>query len=86
MKAPKLMARDFTVQAAVAALMDGLHLIAYAARETGTALPLLDVCCELYAEASSMGLGRSDIVTVVRAIKRRSGRPRSLGVPPAGGA
>ena len=85
-KAPKLVARDFTVQAAIATLMDGLRLIDDAARETDTALPLLDVCRDLYAEASSLGLGQSDIVAVVRAIEGRSGRRGSLGTPHAGGA
>ncbi len=73
-KAPKLVAHDFTVQASVTTLMDSHRLITEAAQEANAALPLLDVCHELYMEASGLGLGQSDIVAVVRAIEERSSR------------
>lgn len=74
MKAPKLVARDFAIQASVATLIDSHRLITDAARETGTALPLLDVCSALYQETAQLGLGDADVVAVLRAIEERSGQ------------
>lgn len=74
MKAPKLVARDFTVQASIATLMDSHRLITDAAREADIALPLLDTCHVLYEEAFSLGYGNADIVAVLRAIEERSNR------------
>ena len=74
MKAPKLVARDFTVQASIANVLESYRLIADAAREADTALPLLDACHALYDEASSLGLGEADVVAVLRAIEERSKR------------
>ncbi len=72
MKAPKLVARDFAVQATVATLRDSQRLITEAARESGSALPLLDVCATLYQEASRLGLDQADVAAVLRAIEERS--------------
>ena len=77
MKAPKLVARDFTVQASVATLLDSLHLITDAAQDADIALPLIEVCRDLYTEASGLGLGGADIVAVLQAIERRSVRRES---------
>ena len=74
MKAPKLVSRDFTVQASVATLLDSLHLITDAAREANIPLPLIEVCRDLYTEASNLGLGGADIVAVLPAIERRSAK------------
>jgi len=71
-KALKLVARDFDVQAAIADVLKNNQLVAEAARQANLASPLLDVCHVLYAETLALGHGQSDMVAVVRAIEARS--------------
>lgn len=72
MKAPKLLAGDFEVQAAVLDVLKNNRLIAEAARASGTASPLLDVCHALFEETVSLGHGGEDMVAVLRAIEART--------------
>ncbi|MFJ6080900.1 NAD(P)-dependent oxidoreductase [Streptomyces sp. NPDC092369] len=72
MKAPKLLERDFAVQAAASDVLKNNQLIAEAARETGFASPLLDVCHALFGETVSLGYGGEDMVAVLRAIEART--------------
>jgi hypothetical protein len=55
MKAPKLVGRDFAVQATISNVLENNRLIAEAAREAGVASPLLDVCHALYGETRALG-------------------------------
>jgi 3-hydroxyisobutyrate dehydrogenase len=71
-KAPKLEARDFAVQAAALDVLKNNRLIAEAARESGLASPLLDVCHALFAETVALGHGGQDMVAVLRAIEART--------------
>jgi 3-hydroxyisobutyrate dehydrogenase len=71
-KAPKLVGRDFAVQAAISNVLENNRLIAEVAREAGIASPLLDVCHALYSEALALGLGEADMVAVLKAIEGRS--------------
>jgi 3-hydroxyisobutyrate dehydrogenase len=71
-KAPKLLERDFSVQAATADVLKNNRLIAEAARRTGLASPLLDVCHALYDEAVRQGHGGEDMVAVVHALEART--------------
>ncbi|MDK1348189.1 NAD(P)-dependent oxidoreductase [Streptomyces sp. 378] len=71
-KAPKLLERDFSVQAATADVLKNNRLIAEAARRTGLASPLLDVCHALYDETVQQGHGDEDMVAVVHALEARS--------------
>jgi 3-hydroxyisobutyrate dehydrogenase len=73
-KAPKLVGRDFTVQATISNVLENNRLIAEAARETGVASPLLDVCHALYGETRALGFGGADMVAVLKAIEARSDR------------
>ena len=73
-KAPKLVGRDFTVQATISNVLENNRLIAEAARETGVASPLLDVCHALYRETRALGFGGADMVAVLKAIEARSDR------------
>jgi 3-hydroxyisobutyrate dehydrogenase len=73
-KAHKLVADDFAAQAAVADVLMNNRLVADAARESGLASPLLDVCKELYGETVAQGHGDSDMIAVVRAIESRTAR------------
>jgi 3-hydroxyisobutyrate dehydrogenase len=73
-KAPKLVGRDFAVQAAISNVLENNRLIAEVAREAGIASPLLDVCHSLYTETLALGLGEADMVAVLKAIEARSER------------
>jgi 3-hydroxyisobutyrate dehydrogenase len=75
-KAPKLVDRDFAVQAAISNVLENNRLIAEVAREAGIASPLLDVCHALYGEAFALGHGEADMVAVLKAIEARSAAQR----------
>jgi 3-hydroxyisobutyrate dehydrogenase len=75
-KGPKLLARDFTVQAAATNVLENNRLIAEAGRKAGLASPLLDACHALYVEAVQQGHGDEDMVAVLHALETRTdGRP-----------
>ncbi|HEX4385670.1 MAG TPA: NAD(P)-dependent oxidoreductase, partial [Myxococcales bacterium] len=68
-KAVKLAAGDFAVQASIINVLDNNRLVAEAARAAGLASPLLDVCHALYGETVALGHGQADMAAVVRAIE-----------------
>lgn len=72
-KTEKLLARDFSVQAAISDVFKNNRLIARAARTAGIASPLLDVCRALYGETERLGFGESDMAAVILAIEQRTG-------------
>ncbi|MBT2387637.1 NAD(P)-dependent oxidoreductase [Streptomyces sp. ISL-11] len=76
MKAPKLLSRDFAVEAAALDVLKNNQLIAEAARTAGLSSPLLDVCHALFGETVALGQGGSDMVAVLRAIEDRTDRDR----------
>jgi 3-hydroxyisobutyrate dehydrogenase len=71
-KAPKLVERDFAVQASISDVLYNSRLIVEAAREAGIASPLLDLCHTLYGETAALALGSADMVAVIRAIEQRT--------------
>ncbi|MGW0425252.1 NAD(P)-dependent oxidoreductase [Streptomyces sp. NPDC003015] len=71
-KGTKLLARDFTVQAAATNVLENNRLIAEAARKAGLTSPLLDACHALYGEAVAQGHGDDDMVAVLHALETRS--------------
>jgi 3-hydroxyisobutyrate dehydrogenase len=71
-KIPKLIAQDFSVQAATADAFNSTKLIAEAARAAGMESPVLDLCRILYGESVELGNGRLDMVSVVKAIEART--------------
>lgn len=73
-KMSKLVASDFSAQAAVSDVLKNNRLIAEAARRANLASPLLDACYALFGEADTLGNGASDMVAVIRAIEARSER------------
>ncbi|WUO16055.1 NAD(P)-dependent oxidoreductase [Streptomyces sp. NBC_00289] len=81
MKAPKLLSRDFAVQAAAGDVLQNNRLIAAAARKAGLASPLLDACHALFDETVARGHGREDMVAVLRALEARTDGTR-LPCPP----
>jgi 3-hydroxyisobutyrate dehydrogenase len=72
LKGPKLLTRDFSVQAAAVDVLKNNRLIAEAAREAGLASPLLDVCHALYGETVGLGHGGEDMVAVLHALEART--------------
>ena len=72
MKTPKLLDRDFAVQAGAADVLKNNRLIAEAARRTGVASPLLDVCHALFGETVEQGYGDEDMVAVLHALESRT--------------
>ncbi|MET8413140.1 NAD(P)-dependent oxidoreductase [Streptomyces sp. NPDC005195] len=80
-KAPKLLARDFTVQAASTDVLKNNRLIAEAARKAGLASPLLDICHALFDETVAQGHGGEDMVAVLHALESRTGSARRHGSP-----
>lgn len=72
LKVAKLVAKDYAAQASILDVREIVRLIVDAAREVGIASPLIDVCDELYDETQAMGLAGYDIVSVIRAIERRT--------------
>jgi 3-hydroxyisobutyrate dehydrogenase len=75
-KAPKLLERDFSVQAAAADVLKNNRLIAEAARTADLTSPLLDVCHALFAETVQQGHGGEDMVAVLRALEARTAKGR----------
>lgn len=75
-KLPKLVARDFAIQAAIPDVLKNNRLVAEAARAAGIASPLLDVCHALYGETLALGHEAADMVAVLTAIEQRT---RALG-------
>jgi 3-hydroxyisobutyrate dehydrogenase len=73
-KAQKLLARDFDVQASISDVFKNNRLIAEAARKSNLASPLLDVCHALYGEAEALGQGQADMAAVIHAIEARTGQ------------
>jgi 3-hydroxyisobutyrate dehydrogenase len=71
-KAPKLVGRDFAVQATISNVLENSRLVVEAAREAGVASPLLDVCHALYGETRALGFGDADMAAVLEAIEARS--------------
>lgn len=76
-KAAKLVASDFSVQAAITDVFKNNRLIAEAARAERVASPLLDVCHALYGETAALGFGQDDMAAVIRAIEARTAAARA---------
>jgi 3-hydroxyisobutyrate dehydrogenase len=65
-KAPKMVQRDFGVQAAIRNVLESNRLVVEAAREAGIPTPLANVCKDLYARALAQGFGDEDMISVLR--------------------
>jgi 3-hydroxyisobutyrate dehydrogenase len=72
-KLAKLLAGDFSPQAAAADVLMNNALVAAAAREVGMASPALDVSHALFAETVAQGRGGEDMIAVIRALEARTG-------------
>lgn len=74
-KLPKLVARDYAVQASIRDVLMNSRLVAEQARATGLASPLLDQAHALFQETMDLGQGALDMVAVVNAIAARTDAP-----------
>jgi 3-hydroxyisobutyrate dehydrogenase len=79
-KLAKLLADDFTPQAAAADVLTNAQLVAASARAAAVATPLLDACHALYAETVALGWGAADMAAVIHALRTRTGRPAATTV------
>jgi len=73
-KLAKLLADDFTPQAAAADVLTNAQLVAASARAAAVATPLLDACHALYAETVALGWGAADMAAVIHALRTRTGQ------------
>jgi 3-hydroxyisobutyrate dehydrogenase len=69
MKLPKLVNGDFSAQAAIRNVHENCRLIIEAARDAGSATPLLQVSEGLYRRSVETGLADQDMVAVLRTIE-----------------
>lgn len=81
MKAPKLVAGDFAVQAAVSDVHTNTRLITAAARAAGLPAPLTEVCRTLYARTETLGLAAADMTAVLAALGPTAREPGSGPTP-----
>ncbi len=72
MKLPKLVQRDFSVQASIGDVLMNAQLIADAARQATLSSPLLDAALALFTETNSQGWGHEDMAAVLRALEART--------------
>jgi 3-hydroxyisobutyrate dehydrogenase len=79
-KLAKLLDGDRSPQASVSDVLYNNRLILDAARRWDSAMPLLTVCEALFARAQSLGLGGTDMVSVIDAVRSAG----SAGVGTAG--
>jgi 3-hydroxyisobutyrate dehydrogenase len=71
-KSGKVLDGDWSAQAAVADVLKNTNLIAAAARVSGTASPVLDLCRTLFQETAELGHSDLDMVAVQHAIIART--------------
>ncbi len=72
-KLPKLIERNFSVQATASEALQVTNLITDEARRLEVPTPLLDLSCELYRKAVEMGHGREDMASVLLAVEAWDG-------------
>ncbi|HET6534116.1 MAG TPA: NAD-binding protein [Actinoplanes sp.] len=73
-KVAKLVDGDLDVQASIRDVLYHNRLIADAARAAGIAVPLIDVCADLYGETVALGHGDLDMAAVIKAVEARTAR------------
>lgn len=70
LKMGKILAGDWSAQAAIKDCFNSTELIRAAARATGTQAPLIDVCNGLYGRARSDGLEEEDMIAVFKVLSK----------------
>lgn len=72
LKVDKMLAQDWSAQAAIKDCYNITQLIGKAAKEANTRSPLIELCSELYGEANASGLGEDDMIAVFKTLAKRS--------------
>jgi 3-hydroxyisobutyrate dehydrogenase len=70
-KAPKLVANEFSPQASILSALANANLTHTAARAAGASTPLLSECISLYHETRALGAGELDLIAVIKAMEAR---------------
>lgn len=68
LKIAKMLNQDWSAQAAIKDCYNSTELIREAARTASTQSPLMEICEELYVEATRSGLGEEDMIAVTKII------------------
>ena len=76
-KAAKLVDGDLSPQAAIGDVLKNAALIEDAARDAGSAHPLIAVCRELFAETAASGRAGDDMAAVITALSARAASRRA---------
>jgi 3-hydroxyisobutyrate dehydrogenase len=90
-KAPKLVQRDFSAQAAAVTVLENTEIISGAARKAGVTTPMLDVCQGLLQATCDMGFGAEDLVAIIQVLEDSGppslgGQRETTGYPPSSSA
>ncbi|MEO9328799.1 NAD(P)-dependent oxidoreductase [Gordonia aurantiaca] len=71
-KTAKLVEADWTPHAAIHDVLKNSTLVREHAHRNGVVCPLLDVCTELYAEATELGRAEQDMAAVIYSLRHRT--------------
>ena len=66
-KVQKLLANDFSAQAAITNVLETNRLLVEAAHDAGLHTPLMDACLALYRRTNDLAFSQSDMISVVHA-------------------
>ncbi|OAQ69604.1 NAD binding NADP oxidoreductase coenzyme F420-dependent [Pochonia chlamydosporia 170] len=66
LKMDKILAQDWSAQAAIKDCYNSTKLIQAAAKEANTQSPLVQLCGELYSQANDLGMAEDDMISVFR--------------------
>ncbi len=78
-KSEKLAQGDWIPQAAIPDVLKNCRLIVDQARQAGNAIPLMEACTVLFAEAATSGHDQEDMVAVISALRHRAHREKTAG-------
>lgn len=71
LKVDKLLAGDFSAQAAIGNVTETARLIVKSAEDAGISAPIMNACLPLYRRAQSIGLDLADMIAVTQAFEDR---------------
>lgn len=71
-KTAKLVDADWTPHAAIFDVLKNSTLVQEHAHRNGIVSPLIDVCTELYAEATALGRAQQDMAAVIHSLRHRT--------------
>jgi 3-hydroxyisobutyrate dehydrogenase-like beta-hydroxyacid dehydrogenase len=72
LKVDKILAKDWSAQAAIKDCYNSTQLIEAAAAEAGTQSPLVKLCGQLYSQANGSGMAEDDMIAVFKILAKSS--------------